>query len=594
MILVPKIENSFLGCVPQSAWDRLVAKRALPRTFFSKAVRVLVKNCREDDRGSIGESDSIVWLGFVASEMEALIETSELGDDSIEIDFGEDQLPYADALVQVAQDHFAFFSAAEEADEAKEPEPGSAGLDDRVQHLEIMIQNMNATLASLVPTTPKVTFQEVPPPAVARKLPTAKKKAKETEQPMEEGPERFPDLDPGVVNAALQAGVEPSALEEMQSLMTKNPKAVKALRQTRNQRLVGKRRGRRRRAWIAGWRWRSRCFSIDQVDEDSGPTLRRQEETGHIISAGSCIGWSITGTWWRIFVIPRWQEVCSCSSDFQGDIARVTGGDLPSHREAHGRGCVVPGPSAGVGIAPIYCERMGGTQVEDRAVQGRCPFSLGHCWGAGSIAERRHSSCKGEMLPSFASARSELCGQRELGVSKRTITRTSSAICFVAAPSPSASRRRSALLETSGCSLGRTGTLPPQRPGRLHFWPEVRSRGRGESCPQSKAGCEVQGKSQSCPGSRQLKRPCEDACPQLGDGHLTPQQWSVVDMLRRLSFDSNTPEFVDAELMSRAAAKFESMKDTIGALHRSLLSLDEHGYSGVDARRPDTFEDTWL
>ena len=233
VILVSKIENSFLGCVPQSAWDRLVAKRALPRVFFSKAVRVLVKNCREDDRGSTGESDSVVWLGFVASEMEALLETSELGDNSIEIDFGEDQLPFADALVQVAQDHFAFFSAAEEADGAKEPELGSAGLDGRVQHLEIMIQNMNATLASLVPTTPKVTFQEAPPPAVARKLPTAKKKVKEEERPQEAGGEKYPDLDPGVVNAALQAGVEPSALAEMQALITKNPKGVKALRQAR-------------------------------------------------------------------------------------------------------------------------------------------------------------------------------------------------------------------------------------------------------------------------------------------------------------------------------------------------------------------------
>ena len=75
---------------------------------------------------------------------------------------------------------------------------------------------------------------------------------------------------------------------------------------------------------------------------------------------------------------------------------------------------------------------------------------------------------------------------------------------------------------------------------------------------------------------------------------LTPQQWSTVDMLRHLSFDSNTPEFVDAELMSRAAAKFEAMEDIIGSLHRSLLSLDDHGYSGLDSRRPETFDDTWL
>ena len=236
VILVTKIDNSFLGCVPQSAWDRLLAKRLLPRTFFSKAVRVLVKNCREDDRSSVGETDSVVWLGFVASEMEAMLESSNLEEDNIEIDFGEDQLqlPFADALVQVAQDHFAFFSAVEEPEEARVEGPGSVGIDERVQHLEIMIQNMNATLASLVPTTPKVTFAETPKVAGAHKLPSPKNKPRaRTSKPEEVDGEKYPDLDPGVVSAALQAGIESAALEEMQALMAKNPKAAKSLKQAR-------------------------------------------------------------------------------------------------------------------------------------------------------------------------------------------------------------------------------------------------------------------------------------------------------------------------------------------------------------------------
>ena len=61
VILITRIEGSLLGCVPQLAWDRLVAKRILPRSFLTKAVRVLVKNCREDDRSSVGESDSVVY-----------------------------------------------------------------------------------------------------------------------------------------------------------------------------------------------------------------------------------------------------------------------------------------------------------------------------------------------------------------------------------------------------------------------------------------------------------------------------------------------------------------------------------------------------
>lgn len=233
VILVSKIENSFLGCVPQAAWDRLVAKRVLPRTFLTKAVRVLVKHCCEDDRSTIGDSDSVVWLGFIAGDMESFIEPSDLEDDTVEVDFGEDQLPFADALVQVAQDHFVFFSAEEGANEPKEPEPGSVDLAERVHHMEIMIQNLSAHIAALVPTTPKVTFSEPAPTAPAKSLPKPKTKQVPTRQDAGGEEEKYPDLDPGVVAAAVQAGIEPAALEEMQALMMKNPKGVKALKKAK-------------------------------------------------------------------------------------------------------------------------------------------------------------------------------------------------------------------------------------------------------------------------------------------------------------------------------------------------------------------------
>jgi len=240
VILISKIENSFLGCVPQSAWDRLVAKRELPRTFFSKAVRVLVKNCREDDRSSVGESDSVVWLGFVSSEMEAMLEPSSIEDDSVEVDFGEDQLPFAEALVQVAQDHFVFFSAEEDGGNPLQGGAGSADLSERVQHMEIMIQNLSAHIASLMPSAPKVNLDEKAPPAVARTLPSAKTRQKPQEpKNLDPDVEKYPDLDPGVVAAAVQAGIDPSALEEMQALMSKNPKGVKALKKAKSAPLGG-------------------------------------------------------------------------------------------------------------------------------------------------------------------------------------------------------------------------------------------------------------------------------------------------------------------------------------------------------------------
>ena len=75
---------------------------------------------------------------------------------------------------------------------------------------------------------------------------------------------------------------------------------------------------------------------------------------------------------------------------------------------------------------------------------------------------------------------------------------------------------------------------------------------------------------------------------------LTPQQWSVVNVLRHLSFDSNTPEFVDSSMMARAAAKFENMEDVVGSLHRSLLSFEDRSYFGTSVDKPLDFDDTWM
>lgn len=51
--------------------------------------------------------------------------------------------------------------------------------------------------------------------------------------------EAFPDLDPGVVAAAMQAGIPRASLSEMQMLMGKNVKGARALRQERPSKLTG-------------------------------------------------------------------------------------------------------------------------------------------------------------------------------------------------------------------------------------------------------------------------------------------------------------------------------------------------------------------
>ena len=52
---------------------------------------------------------------------------------------------------------------------------------------------------------------------------------------------------------------------------------------------------------------------------------------------------------------------------------------------------------------------------------------------------------------------------------------------------------------------------------------------------------------------------------------LTPKQWSAVAVLKRLAWDGNTPEAVDAVSMGRSAAKFESFEADLGAIHRAAF-----------------------
>lgn len=54
---------------------------------------------------------------------------------------------------------------------------------------------------------------------------------------------------------------------------------------------------------------------------------------------------------------------------------------------------------------------------------------------------------------------------------------------------------------------------------------------------------------------------------------LTARQWSVVRMLMHLSFDGNSPQFVDAATMGRAAAKVEGYEDTLSAVARAVSAL---------------------
>ena len=464
---------------PQAAWDRLVAKRELPRTFFSKAVRVLVKNCREDDRSSLGDSDSVVWLGFLSSEMEPLIEASSAEEDPVEIDFGEDQLPFAEALVQIAQDHFAFFSAEEAEEVPPAAGDGSADLHERMQQMEIMMQNMSAHLAALIPTMPKADLAQPAPPAVARTLPTSKGRAKQKAQQHKEEDvetEKYPDLDPGVVAAAMQAGIEAGALEEMQALMSKNPKGVKALKRAKTAPLGENALSESDEAEAEGHGLQvgstdpvaaaltqlTKIVGELSVDKKKRPGSSKLENAldGALVGGGGESASSLGGKKSAVARRILRNSLQESPEEIYALVERLMAEDVLSHTL-----------QPGLDLPTFTAKGVGRTSFEDRALQGRGSLGMGYSGHLGSTTKGKHGGGPCEVLPAPLTTGPGLGRPGKLGPRLRSIAGGSSTFQFVE-PAPALHRYRMADLPFSkllGPKMGRTGPKSSQGPGRLRL-----------------------------------------------------------------------------------------------------------------------------
>ena len=261
VIFVGQVEERFLVCLPASVWHKKTANRKLPTGTLVKATAVSVTACSEVDRKLADEDSSIrVWLGYLDPELAA---ATELGDLTMECseDFPDGRLPFAEALGQLCQDHFAFFSLGEEIQEPDGvPASGSGDMSGRMAAVENALVSITQSLAELSEKVePRVSFAPDPtsltsstrPVHVAatakvvggprRKgalrqppvLPQQQDLLPEVSEVEDSEPALFPGLDPGVVQAALSAGVPKDSLEEMQKLLQKNPKRTRALKQER-------------------------------------------------------------------------------------------------------------------------------------------------------------------------------------------------------------------------------------------------------------------------------------------------------------------------------------------------------------------------
>ncbi|CAK8991897.1 Dynein-1-beta heavy chain, partial [Durusdinium trenchii] len=148
--------------------------------------------------------------------------------------------PSAQALVDVGQDHFAFFTVPEELGELPEPPPalapsgmlrgegsGSPDLSLRVQKLEDTV----GTMAEGIQTLLKRGEGTPPPPtSTAPNPPSQRRAAKVAQEPPATA---YPLLDPAMVRSALSAGMDEKVLVEMQSLMASAAPTKKKLKEPR-------------------------------------------------------------------------------------------------------------------------------------------------------------------------------------------------------------------------------------------------------------------------------------------------------------------------------------------------------------------------
>ena len=245
-IQIGEFDGQLLVCVPHSVWHRTPSKRILPSNCLTKPTLVEVAGARpghlsEEVDGAVVE----VWIGYLRAQyFEHLEILEEYNAEFCFVDQTDElMLPLAKALWEVAQEHFAFFSAdgGEFTGPLDEGDIDGELLDSRdvgllegdVSPVEARMSKMETALTDLAKEVKKMA-------ATAKGTPKKKAAAKATGKTkaaakVHGGPSTaagdvaaaYPLLDRGVVTSALQAGIPHSTLEMMQKLVGQGTKASK-------------------------------------------------------------------------------------------------------------------------------------------------------------------------------------------------------------------------------------------------------------------------------------------------------------------------------------------------------------------------------
>eukprot|EP00435_Cladocopium_sp_Y103_P059707 s418_g21.t1 len=249
VILITEFEGKRLVAFPAQVWNRKPERRVLPHQCLSRPTVVEVQAVRPEALDEpLDEVYIKLWIGYLKEEYYDQVVT-HLEELECDYAFGvtapEILLPSADALIAVAQEHFAFFSAEEEPQEAEAEEqeerdveaeeparrvrsgraPGGSGsgaLSKRVEAIEAAVGKISEAVMKLTaPSTPQSSAHSSPA------ILSPKTKASTKRPSALRNRNQYPLLDGGVVEAALQAGIGHESLEEMQKLLSRNTKASK-------------------------------------------------------------------------------------------------------------------------------------------------------------------------------------------------------------------------------------------------------------------------------------------------------------------------------------------------------------------------------
>ena len=194
-VAISRIDGKILLAVPDPAWHRRKDRRTIASAALTKVVRVTVASCPLLARDSPEADPSLkVWLGVLAADLEASLVDDEIAAIRFPADTaGSPLVPYAPAMVAVAQDHFAFVTAQE---------GGQPSTQQRLTKLEDGLEQILKEIGKLRPSEEQKKPQ--------RSILASQAKA---------APPAAPGLSNALVHQALQAGVSQAALSEIGGLL---------------------------------------------------------------------------------------------------------------------------------------------------------------------------------------------------------------------------------------------------------------------------------------------------------------------------------------------------------------------------------------